>query len=300
MSQPVPGELVAHGRQVVLQPGNAQQALLHAPHFAATMATPSQPQMAGVLAAPVQQQFSHDQQLPLYAQVLNQHERLQIRQQRQWIEALTGLERNNRYVIRDVAGRDTFFVQENSSCIERNCCHGSCKAWRMDVFLIGAGGLDAGVGQMIHVMHIERPCTCTCLCMNRPEVILSDSEGVKLGSIREPFSCCNLPFTVHDASGTAVLETNVSCCQCGLCCPCPFQGCPGNKVGFDVHDISNGQEVAMVEKHWMCGDLCQCLNEWDNYWVHFGQAANARYKLLLLALSIFIQMRFFDRRNQQN
>ena len=71
----------------------------------------------------------------------------------------------------------------------------------------------------------------------------------------------------------------------------------------DVHDgsgVDHGHQVAMVEKRWMCGDICPCLTEWDNYWVHFGLAANAQYKLLLLALGVFIQMRFFDRRNQQN
>jgi len=233
--------------------------------------------------------------------ILNQHERMQLRQQRQWIEALTGFERNNRYVLRDTQGNDIFFVRENSTCIERNFCKGACKAWRMDVYLLGPQGIQGGEASMTPFIHMERPCTLTCFCMNRPEVLISElGSGRLLGSIFEPFAWCNLQFEVRDPANQPVLITDIACCQWGLCCPCPCDGAPCNELAFPVTDIGSGQPVAEVLKKWMWGDCVQCMGEWDNYWIKFGSASNPDYKVLLVALSIFIQMRFFDRRNQKN
>lgn len=225
--------------------------------------------------------------------------RVQIRQQRQIVEALTGFERNNRYIIRDEGGRDIFFCKENSHCYERNCCHGACKPWRMDVFIIARGG--AGAEDMIPFLHMERPCTCTCLCLNRPEVFLSDlSTGASLGSITEPFAFCDLVFGLKDAMGNQVLDSTGKCCQMGLMCPCPCEGCPGKEVSFPVTDSTSSLLVGTVTKVWMMGDCCPlCFKEWDNYWVHFGAVQDPRWKMMLIALAIFVQMRFFDRRDQK-
>mmetsp|Transcript_62677 Transcript_62677/g.149521 ORF Transcript_62677/g.149521 Transcript_62677/m.149521 type:complete len:275 (+) Transcript_62677:89-913(+) len=232
--------------------------------------------------------------------ILNSQRRCQLRQQRQWIEALTGFERNNRYVMRDESGRDLFFVQEGSTCLERNCCKGECKAWRMDVYLLGPGGVDAGLQSMTPFMHLERPCTLTCFCLNRPEVEVSElPSGRVLGYIEEPFTCCNLTFTVHDTNRNPLLKTDISLCNWGLCCPCPCEGLPCQTVEFPITDFENGQEVAKIRKHWMFGDICQCLGEWDNYWMEFGAVNNPDFKVLITGLALFVQMRFFDSRNQQ-
>mmetsp|Transcript_26256 Transcript_26256/g.47959 ORF Transcript_26256/g.47959 Transcript_26256/m.47959 type:complete len:281 (-) Transcript_26256:117-959(-) len=227
--------------------------------------------------------------------------RMQVRQQRQWIEALTGFERNNRYVMRGTDGQDLFFIKENSSCIERNCCHGQCKAWRMDIFLLGPRGLEGGEGSMVPFMHLERPCTMTCMCLDRPEVEISElPSGRIVGYIIEPFTFCNLFFTLHDHLRNPLLQSDTPICRAGLCCACPCEGIPCNEVQFPVTDINTAQQVAMIHKYWMWGDMCQCLGEWDNYWAEFGAVNNPDYKVLVLALAIFIQMRFFDKRNQQN
>jgi hypothetical protein len=231
--------------------------------------------------------------------ILNQHDRLQMRQVRQWIEALTGFERNNRYVLRSASGQDLFFIKENSSCLERNCCKGTCKAWRMDVFLLGPQGLQGGEGSMTPFMHLEREFTCTCLHYNRPEVVLYElPSNRKIGSIVEPFTCCNLQFQIRDPNGTDILETNICPCKCGLVCPCPCDGLPCNDVEFPVLSLQDGTPVASLVKKWMWGDCCKCLGEWDNYWINFGAAANPDYKVMLLGLAIFIQMRLFDKRNE--
>eukprot|EP00746_Dinoflagellata_sp_MGD_P016456 gnl/MRDRNA2_/MRDRNA2_137173_c0_seq1.p1 gnl/MRDRNA2_/MRDRNA2_137173_c0~~gnl/MRDRNA2_/MRDRNA2_137173_c0_seq1.p1 ORF type:complete len:299 (-),score=37.66 gnl/MRDRNA2_/MRDRNA2_137173_c0_seq1:40-936(-) len=271
---------------------------LAAAPVAQAMAPPGQQSVA-----PMHMQFPSAQQSALqqaYAE-LNSLPRVQIKQLRQWIEALTGFERNNRYVVRTEDGRDIFFVKENTNCCARNFLHGACKPWSMDIYLIGPAGIAGGVESMVPFIHIERPCTCTCLCFQRPEVFVTNlATGAPIGSILEPFTCCNLKFIVRDVNGANILDSTGHCCQCGLFCPCPCGGCPGNKIDFPIIDASSGSTVGHMQKIWMWGDCIQCLGEWDNYWVHFGVADNPDYKVLLMALAVFVQMRLFDRRNQQN
>jgi len=196
-----------------------------------------------------------------------------------------------------------FFVKENSTCCERtfsSACGGLCKQWRMEIFLLGPNGIQGGQGEMTPFMHLERPCHATCLCLNRPEVVVTDAQtGLKIGTIREPFTCCNLKFEVLDASDRPTLDVEGCICQPGLLCPCPCDGVPCQVIDFPITDHHSKAQVAKIEKKWRWGDFCQCASEWDDYWVDFQDAKNPDFKMLLLATSIFIQMRFFDRRNQQ-
>lgn len=236
-------------------------------------------------------------------EILARHDKLQLRQLRQWIEAMTGFEKNNRYVLRDTNGSDIFFVKENSTCLERSCaglCGGLCKQWRMDIFLLGPDGVNGGLDSMTKFIHLERPCHATICCMNRPEVVVTDAQtGLKIGTIREPWTCCNLKFEVLNASDQPTLNVEACACQPGLICPCPCNGVPCQLIDFPITDFNSKAQVAKIEKRWRWGDVVQCLGEWDDYWVDFNDAKNPDYKVLLLATSIFIQMRFFDKRNQQ-
>jgi len=235
--------------------------------------------------------------------ILGNHKKLQLRQLRQWMEAMTGFEKNNKYVLRDEQGKDVFFVSENSTCMERlcaGCFGGTCKAWRMDLYLLGEGGIEGGMGSMTPFIHLERPCHATFLCWNRPEVVVTDMESqAKIGTVREPFTCCNLSFQVLDGMDKPSMDVNASCCQPGLVCPAPCEQCaPCHQIEFPITDHTSGASVGNITKTWMWGDFIQCLGEWDNYTIDFGDAQNPDFKVLLLSAAIFAQMRYFDKRNK--
>mmetsp|Transcript_15962 Transcript_15962/g.36552 ORF Transcript_15962/g.36552 Transcript_15962/m.36552 type:complete len:297 (+) Transcript_15962:51-941(+) len=229
---------------------------------------------------------------------LEQHDRMQIQEMRQWLEAFTGYERNNRYVIRNDQGQNKFFVQEKSSCFERNFCHGDCKAWRMDVYHLGHGELSEEFQDKTPFIHLERPFTLTLCCYERPKVIVTDmNTGAQLGEIHEPFGLCR-PFQlqVRSPTGQDVLHTEAQCFQPGLCLPLPCEGIPCNTVDFPVLDAQNGQQVAHIEKQWKWGDFCKCHKDWDKFDVDFP-GMNSENKGMLLATALSIQMRWFDKRN---
>lgn len=218
------------------------------------------------------------------------------------MEALSGFEKNNKYVLRDEDGKDVFFVKENSTCMERicgGCCGGLCKAWRMEIYLLGEGGVATGMHSMTPFIHLERPCHPTCLCLARPEVIVTDFQTkAHIGTIREPFTFCNLSFIVLDAMDNPAMNVDACCLQPGLCCPLPCQSVPCKTIDLPITDHKSGAAVANITKEWMWGDFIQCLGEWDNYTIDFGDASNPDFKVLLLSVAIFAQMRFFDRRNK--
>jgi len=234
--------------------------------------------------------------------ILNGLSRLQLRQQRQWLEAFSGFEKNNKYCLRDTEGKDIFFVKENSTCMERlcsGCAGGLCKQWRMDIYLLSPDGLKGGMDSMTPFMHLERPCHPTFFCFNRPEVVVTDAQtGMKIGTILEPFTLCSLKFEILNAQDQPTLNVEGSSCQPGLICPMPCDGVPCQLIDFPITDIATGSSVAKIEKKWRWGDLCKCAKEWDDYWIDFGDAKNPDFKILFLATSIFIQMRFFDQRNK--
>jgi len=223
---------------------------------------------------------------------------VKVQQKRRLLEAVSCWEQQNRYMISDQndQAKQLYFVQEGSKWWERMCLPSDCKPWRMDFHNLPQGGLQDGTDGTSHpaFLHIERPCSLTCCCINRPEAIITEvPSGRVLGTLRDPFAFCNLTFQVFDSTGAETLKSSTCCCTKGLICKCP--GCI---VDFPINDARDGRDVATLRKTWMWGDHCpMCFKDWDNYAVHFGEASNPDYKLLLIALSTFVQMRYFDSRN---
>lgn len=260
--------------------------------------------MVEPLLSPGQQSMERSEATLQAYNILEKHDRLQLRQLRQFVEAMTGFETNNKYVLRDSDSNDVFFVKEDSTCCERFCSGaggGLCKQWRMDIFLMGDAGLQGGLESMTPFMHLERPCHPTICCFNRPEVVVTDAQTkMKIGTIREPWTCCNLKFEVLNSADQPTLNVEACPCQPGLCCPMPCDGLPCQLIDFPITDHSSKSQVGLIEKKWRWGDMALfacCSKEWDDYWVDFNDAKNPDFKVLLLATTIFIQMRFFDKRN---
>merc|ERR1712178_11183 len=81
----------------------------------------------------------------------------------------------------------------------------------------------------------------------RPPVEMVDmTTNEKVGSIQDPFACCDLTFNINDPIGDPALKATGGCCQWGLCCPLPCGPC--SRVSFPITDAKTGSEVGHVEK----------------------------------------------------
>lgn len=259
--------------------------------------------VVGFVDAPPQQMIGAPQMAHMTPHVdryglMERFSRLQIRELRNFVEAIIGIEMNNKYVVKDEYGAEVFFAVENSDVCERNCYPNDCAPWAIDIFVIGPGGWR---GNDLHrLLHIERPCTCTCACLNRPFAQVTDSAtGELLATLSDPFACCDLTFSIMDHHGEPILKAVGDCCQCGMICSAPCGTC--QTIDFDITDQHSGEKVGHIRKIWECGDFCPLFfEEQDNYWIEFGMVQSTRWKAILLALGVFLDIRYFSLRNQKH
>lgn len=212
----------------------------------------------------------------------------------QEVTAILGaeIEMANRYRVLDRAGNQLFYAVEHTNCcvrqLQKGCCH-DCAPWSVDVLYTPPGALQQ------RFMSLRRPCQLTCCCVNRPvATVVDDETQATLGSFRDPCSCCLLRFQVRDATDNDVLIVNGGhcCCQPGFFCPLPCGPCA--EVSFSVEDAQSGSTVARISKR-VPSFLSWCFTpDIDNYHVDFEQVTNPHWKAILLALTIFMDFRYFN------
>lgn len=236
--------------------------------------------------------------LPPHLAALQQAERIEVKEKVNVIEAVTAIigqevEMANRYkVFRNGGDDEIFYAVETTNCLTRQLkqCFPDCAPWNVDI-------LYTEGGNSTKAFKLQRDWTCTCCCFNRPVVEMVDvTTNEKVGSIQDPFACCDLTFNIRGPSDDTALKANGGCCQWGLCCPLPCGPC--SVVNFPITDAKTGSDVGHLEKK-----VPGCLKflfspDTDNYKVDFGGVSNPQYKALLMGLSIFVDFRYFnDNRN---
>lgn len=257
---------------------------------------------AEIIGAPVQEAMVIGGMGPHLA-CLDQHPRIEVKEKASFIEALTAalgmeIEMANRYQIFAEGGADElFYAVEQTDCCSRNAKNNcpDCAPWNVDILHHGGGGMYA------KAFHMDRPCTFTCCCLNRPEVNIIDVMGgeQKIGSIIDPFAFCDLTFQIKDAAGEPVLKATGGCCQPGLICPLPCGPC--SEVNFDIKDVANDRLVGNIKKK--VPSCCKFMfaSDVDNYYIEFGEVKDPKWKAMVMALSLFIDFRYFnDNKNDDN
>merc|ERR1712176_1581194 len=83
---------------------------------------------------------------------------------------------------------------------------------------------------------------------------------------------------------------------------CPCCRCPGCSMFFPVRDMqADGERVAMIGKRYTCGECCPCpcfTQGYSLYGVRYEKEVETDYKMMLMAMSVFIHARFFENVSQ--
>jgi len=235
------------------------------------------------------------QQAPRQAAMacLHQLRSLEVEEQASLVEAVSAalgheIEMANKYTVYGPGRVQVFIAAEQTDFCTRqakSCCP-DCAPWHLSVVYTKDGRSEKA-------FDLERDWTCTCCCFNRPRVeIKNASTGRLIGSITDPWACCDLTFTVRDAQDTTVLKAVGDCCQCGLCCPLPCGPC--SEVNFPIVEQRGGREVGHIQKQ--VPSCCTFLfaDDVDNYKIDFGGISNPEWKALIMGLSIFMDFRYFS------
>jgi len=234
--------------------------------------------------------------------LLQDLQRVNIKEKVQLAEVLVGFEMPNKYMIKDPqTGCDLFVAAEKSEGIlgvlGRNVMEGGDRPFNMDIALMPTVPNQPPTP----FVSMERPFKCTCCCFQRPEVFVRDAQtGQPIGSLTDPFACCMMTFDVKDNRDNAVLEINQSCCNCALCCwGCP---CGCQEAVFDVVDKETKEPVGMIKKQFRMSEAMGMMAgigvDASMYEVEFQKIQDPKWKALLLSLALFLDFRFFTKGGQ--
>ncbi|KAM3147318.1 hypothetical protein pb186bvf_000569 [Paramecium bursaria] len=177
-----------------------------------------------------------------------------------------------------------FKCKEKSSCFQRNCLPGSCRAFEMIV-------KQYNQREDTHkVIYFARDYKLTFCCLGRPTLEIYTEDGTKLGSIYFPFMFCDKGVEIHDEKGLLVYKVMGSCCQWPFLVNMPCEAC--QRARFDITD-NMGQKVSEIwkESPGFCAALC---TDSENFRIIFPQGSNGKEKALLLAATLFIDYNYFE------
>lgn len=191
-------------------------------------------------------------------------------------------------------GRKLFKATETSHCIDKRCATGHCRPFHLAISLADD---DESIDDT-PFLALDRPCTCTLYCFNRPEVFVYKMvknkggwEKQLLGKIRNPWDICNVAFDVHDSQGYIKYNIIGESCQCGLVCNgCPCSVC--EHVEFVIKHPS-GSDIGKINKK--PPGCCKALiSSADNFSITFPPNSTKEERALFLAATLLLDYIHFE------
>ncbi|OWA54946.1 Phospholipid scramblase 2 [Hypsibius exemplaris] len=208
---------------------------------------------------------------------------LLISQKVELLEAFTGFDTNNKYVILNEQGQQVYYAVEDTDFCTRLCLGYN----RPSDAALDIGILDHARREVI---HISRPLACKdcCFpcCLQTMDVMAS---GQPIGFIEQEWSLCKPRFRVLNAQREPVLKIQGPCMTCSLC----------RDVEFQVLSSDGQTQVGMIAKKWS-GLAKEMFTNADNYGVQFPMDLSVDVKGTLLAATFLIDFMYFDHTQNNN
>mmetsp|Transcript_60079 Transcript_60079/g.69597 ORF Transcript_60079/g.69597 Transcript_60079/m.69597 type:complete len:346 (-) Transcript_60079:216-1253(-) len=234
---------------------------------------------------------------------LNEHQSVFIKQKFNVLEALTGCDMENRYLIFPAnqqgdgkKGKALFKAKEKSGWCSRQCCHPDCRPFKMDV-LHEYKDLEDGDP----FLALDRPYTCTFLCCNRPYMTVQRNEAGQnenLGVIKAPWTCYDHQVDIYNGGDDLRYKIVANCCQLGFWCKWPCDPC--QNIDFEVRN--SGGEVVGSLKKFSQGCIKASFDEASSsqFTLVYPPNCDPRDKALLIAATLLIDFRFFEEKPNKN
>ena len=193
---------------------------------------------------------------------LTLHEELFVRQHVEHIEAISGFETENQYVVMTPEGYETLHAYEESGAVSRQFM-GSHRP--LDIHVVD------NVGQP--VLTAVRP-----FFWFRSKLHVLDARGQPLGSLYRQFGFLKRKLALMDAHDRQIAEVTSGALR---------------RNTFVVED-SDGAELGRITKEW--GGLArEAFSDADTFRVSFSRRAPGNdFRLLVLASAFAIDLDFFE------
>lgn len=222
-----------------------------------------------------------------------------VKQSIDLMEVMTGCDTKNRYMVHEQTTegkpkkKALLRCKEESSWCARNCMSADCKPFAMEVRK-EAHDPDAA-GALAPVLRMERECKCTCMCCNRPEMLIYNVErGTKeyIGKVVDSWDCINYSYTVYDDKEQVRFFIKASCCQLGFWCKCPCESC--EKIQFDLWTGDKEKEETPIMKKGTGSCIKNAVSLADNFFITWPLSATWKDRSLLLGAVLMIDFMQFE------
>jgi len=227
------------------------------------------------MQAPVEKQPEQNDRYESGIESLKKTSMLLVKQKVEVVEAVTGFETENKYVVEDIAGKRIFFANEQSGCCNRNCC-GNHRPF--DMTISDLNGVES--------IHLERSLRCSsCFfpcCLQK--VTVSSPPGNVIGFVKQCWSICCPKFEIQDENEKRILTIhgpNQFCCACYTCLT----------AEFEVR--SKGEKIGRIKKQWS-GLGKEVLSDADNFGVEFPNDLKLEVKACLLGAVFLIDFMYYE------
>jgi len=213
---------------------------------------------------------------------LTQIDQLMVRQKKDCMEIWTGWEERNRYEIRNSLNQMFFFAQEESGCMERQCC-GPNRGFVLHV--------TDNYGQEVMRFRREFRCCvgCPCfadICNCAFEVYVETPAGERLGTVRQGQSCWAPEYRILDANNQQILHIQGPICVCDCC------------ADFEIQTLDKTQTIGTIQKKWR-GIATEMFTNANTFSLSFPLDLDVKAKAVLVGAAFLIDFMFFENQNNQ-
>ncbi|XP_011642903.1 phospholipid scramblase 1 isoform X1 [Pogonomyrmex barbatus] len=194
-----------------------------------------------------------------------------VNQKIELLEAFTGWETKNKYVIMNNKGEPVFYMAEDSGVCWRLCL-GKYRACEFNIF-------DKNQQQ---VLRMVRPFRCDgCCCPCYLQVLEVYSGNILLGSVTQEWSFWRPKFYIRDASGQPVLMIKGPLIRFCI------------DVIFKVKSLDDEHRLGMIRKQWS-GFAQEFFTVSDKFGINFPRDLDVKIKAVLLGACLLIDFMYFE------
>jgi len=213
---------------------------------------------------------------------LTQLDQVLVHQQVELFEALTNIETNNRYMIKNSLGQQCYYAYEETDLCMRICC-GPRRGFQFHI-------VDNLGNPVMRLTREFKCCAGCCWCADADccgfEVEVESPPGNVIGKIRQRTSFWIPHFDIRNEASETMLKIKGPCCVCsGPCCTCDFP--------FEILSTSGDDTIGAITKQYS-GFVKECVTKANNFSVTFPKDLDVKMKALMLGATFLIDMMFFE------
>lgn len=210
-----------------------------------------------------------------------------VKQKVELLEAFTGIDCKNRYVMTNSMGQQVYYAYEESGFCMRFCCD-QFRSFSMHI-------VDNAGKEIIRVTRPFQCCAGCCWCISGQNccayrIAIESPPGNPIGYVYQGFSWWKPKFVVLDEDHNEVLSIGGPCCPCQCCC-----GCTGD-VNFRFYS-KDGTEIGRCAKVWS-GLVKEMFTKADTFSVTFPKDLDVKQKAILLSAMFLIEFMYFESEDQ--